>query len=247
MASATSATTPPARTAGAEHAALAILRLSHAHAGKLLLVALGPLTNLALALKLDPTLPSRVARLVVMGGAVTAHGNITAGGRIQHRLRSRGGAHRVRRVPAHRTGRLGSGDGARLPARDVRALAAAPIAARALLRGDLAPDPRLGRRPPRRRLAFAPMRLAMALALHRRARWKSPSARWRSSSRAATRAGPTIVDWRREEGRPDNVAILLRYDQARVRGRWLGRGAGGRVRESACGGAGLRRARPSRL
>src|SRR5690606_21359336 len=43
----------------------------------LLLVALGPLTNIALALRLDPTLPSRVARLVVMGGAVTGHGNIT--------------------------------------------------------------------------------------------------------------------------------------------------------------------------
>jgi purine nucleosidase len=25
--------------------------------------------------------------------------------------------------------------------------------------------------------------------------------------------GATIVDWRREEGRPDNVAILRRYDQ----------------------------------
>ncbi|KAF1711401.1 nucleoside hydrolase [Pseudoxanthomonas kalamensis DSM 18571] len=69
---------PPARQAEAEHAALAILRLSHQHAGRLLLVALGPLTNIALALKLDPSLPQRVARLVVMGGAVTAHGNITA-------------------------------------------------------------------------------------------------------------------------------------------------------------------------
>jgi purine nucleosidase len=69
---------PAARRAEAEHAALAILRLSHAHAGRLLLVALGPLTNLALALRLDPTLPQRVARCVVMGGAVSAHGNITA-------------------------------------------------------------------------------------------------------------------------------------------------------------------------
>jgi purine nucleosidase len=65
------------RAAEAEHAALAILRLSHRHAGRLLLVALGPLTNLALALRLDPTLPARVARLVVMGGAVTGQGNIT--------------------------------------------------------------------------------------------------------------------------------------------------------------------------
>lgn len=69
--------TPARRAAEAEHAALAILRLSHEHAGRLLLVALGPLTNIALALRLDPTLPDRVARLVVMGGAVTGQGNIT--------------------------------------------------------------------------------------------------------------------------------------------------------------------------
>ncbi len=68
---------PSQREAEAEHAALAILRLSHEHAGRLLLVALGPLTNLAVALKLDPSLPSRISRLVVMGGAVTGHGNMT--------------------------------------------------------------------------------------------------------------------------------------------------------------------------
>lgn len=65
------------RAPEAEHAAQALLRLSHEHAGRLLLVALGPLTNVAVALKLDPTLPERIARLVVMGGAVTGHGNIT--------------------------------------------------------------------------------------------------------------------------------------------------------------------------
>ena len=58
-----------------EHAALAILRVSHEFAGKLVLVALAPLTNVALALKLDPSLPQRVAKLVVMGGAVTGRGN----------------------------------------------------------------------------------------------------------------------------------------------------------------------------
>lgn len=66
---------PAPRQPEAEHAALAILRLSQLHAGRLLLVTLGPLTNLALALRLDPALPSRVARLVVMGGAVTGLGN----------------------------------------------------------------------------------------------------------------------------------------------------------------------------
>jgi len=67
--------TPSGRKAEAEHAALAILRLSREYAGKLLLVALAPLTNLALALRLDPTLPQRVARLVIMGGAVNGRGN----------------------------------------------------------------------------------------------------------------------------------------------------------------------------
>lgn len=64
----------PERSAEGEHAALALIRLSHTHPG-LLLVCLGPLTNLALALRLDPALPSRIGRLVVMGGAVTGQGN----------------------------------------------------------------------------------------------------------------------------------------------------------------------------
>ncbi|MEO5829659.1 MAG: nucleoside hydrolase, partial [Rhodanobacter sp.] len=65
----------PAAVVSAESAALALLRLTRERPGELTLVALGPLTNLALALRLDPSLPDRVARLVVMGGAVTGHGN----------------------------------------------------------------------------------------------------------------------------------------------------------------------------
>lgn len=67
--------TASSRTAQGEHAALALLRLSHAHVGELTVVALGPLTNLALALRLDPQLPQRVRRLVIMGGAVNGRGN----------------------------------------------------------------------------------------------------------------------------------------------------------------------------
>lgn len=68
---------PASHTPETEHAAQAIVRLSHVHAGRLVLVALGPLTNVALALKLDPSLPTRIARFVTMAGAVTGHGNIT--------------------------------------------------------------------------------------------------------------------------------------------------------------------------
>ncbi len=59
----------------AGHAAQAICDFARRLDGKLELVMLGPLTNLALAVHLDPVLPRRVRRLVVMGGAVTGRGN----------------------------------------------------------------------------------------------------------------------------------------------------------------------------
>jgi inosine-uridine nucleoside N-ribohydrolase len=44
---------------------------------ELILVAIGPLTNLATALQKEPHGLSRVARIIVMGGAIAAPGNIT--------------------------------------------------------------------------------------------------------------------------------------------------------------------------
>ncbi|RME76260.1 MAG: nucleoside hydrolase [Chloroflexi bacterium] len=44
--------------------------------GEVTLVALGPLTNLALALALEPRLVEMVAEVVLMGGAVTVSGNV---------------------------------------------------------------------------------------------------------------------------------------------------------------------------
>ncbi|AHX11875.1 nucleoside hydrolase [Dyella jiangningensis] len=64
----------PKTSVSDEHAVQAILRLAHERSD-LTLVALGPLTNLALAVRLDPSLPQRVKRLVIMGGAVTGLGN----------------------------------------------------------------------------------------------------------------------------------------------------------------------------
>jgi len=58
-----------------EPASQALVRLVSENPGNLSLVTLGPLTNIAVALKLDPDLPKKVGKLVVMGGAVHAHGN----------------------------------------------------------------------------------------------------------------------------------------------------------------------------
>jgi inosine-uridine nucleoside N-ribohydrolase len=45
-----------------------IIDLATTHAGELVILALGPLTNIALALMKDPTLPRKVAHLYMIGG-----------------------------------------------------------------------------------------------------------------------------------------------------------------------------------
>lgn len=54
-----------------------ILRTVETFPDRLVLVALGPLTNLALAVQRNPGALKRCARIVVMGGAVAAVGNVT--------------------------------------------------------------------------------------------------------------------------------------------------------------------------
>ncbi len=54
-----------------------IIRAARYNPGEVTFVALGPLTNLALALMLDPELPSYLPKVVWMGGAVYAPGNVT--------------------------------------------------------------------------------------------------------------------------------------------------------------------------
>jgi purine nucleosidase len=65
----------PARRSSLEHAANALIRMANESPGELILVAIGPLTNLALAVSLDPDLPQKYKRLVILGGAIRATGN----------------------------------------------------------------------------------------------------------------------------------------------------------------------------
>jgi purine nucleosidase len=60
-----------------EHAAAALVRLAREHAGSLDVVCIGPLTNIAAALALDPDLPREVRSLAIMGGSNNCRGNIT--------------------------------------------------------------------------------------------------------------------------------------------------------------------------
>ena len=64
-------------TASYGDAADLLLELSHAHAGALHILTIGPVTNIAIALERDPSLPSRIAGVTTMGGAALVPGNIT--------------------------------------------------------------------------------------------------------------------------------------------------------------------------
>ncbi|MBC8160245.1 MAG: nucleoside hydrolase [Roseiflexaceae bacterium] len=64
---------PPA----AEHAVDMIIREILAHPGEITLVAVAPLTNLALAVRKQPRIAELVGEVIIMGGAVSVDGNTT--------------------------------------------------------------------------------------------------------------------------------------------------------------------------
>ena len=211
---------PAARGAESRHAAEAIIELSHRHAGRLLLVALGPLTNIALALRLDPSLPSRIARLVVMGGAVTGHGNITPSAEFNVFFDPEA-AH----IVFEAFERFDLSDWEATVAHgflhdDVERWLAAPGQVAAFYEA-VSRHTRRWSEDARGDRWFCADALAMAMALR-------PDGVVEAAERPvevvlghSPARGATLVDWQRQLGRPDRARILLRYDQeafeARVR------------------------------
>ncbi|XP_019959463.1 inosine-uridine preferring nucleoside hydrolase-like [Paralichthys olivaceus] len=63
-----------------EKAVEAIIKMVNDNPGEVSLVATAPLTNLAMAVKLDPSLPERLKALYIMGGNTESRGNTTVCG-----------------------------------------------------------------------------------------------------------------------------------------------------------------------
>ncbi len=68
----------PAGRADPRPAAQFLCEMATVHPGLVTICAVGPLTNLAAALALDPAIARNVDRVVVMGGAVECPGNVNA-------------------------------------------------------------------------------------------------------------------------------------------------------------------------
>lgn len=60
---------------GKEHAVQAMIELSNKYPGEIDLIALGPLTNFALGVRMDPLFASRFRSLTIMGGSSKGKGN----------------------------------------------------------------------------------------------------------------------------------------------------------------------------
>jgi purine nucleosidase len=59
------------------HAVQILIEKIHRFAGEITLVTLGPLTNVAVALRQDPSISQVVTECVIMGGTGQGHGNVT--------------------------------------------------------------------------------------------------------------------------------------------------------------------------
>ena len=70
-------TSPDMRRINKEPAWNVISRLSKEYPHEITIVAIGPLTNVALAMKTDPGLAERLREMFIMGGNIEGYGNVT--------------------------------------------------------------------------------------------------------------------------------------------------------------------------
>ncbi len=203
-----------ARAVEDEHAALAILRLSHQYAGELLLVALGPLTNITLALKLDPTLPQRVKRFLVMGGAITGHGNITPVAEFNIAFDPEAAHIVFTAFPHVEVADWEATVAHGLLHRNVEQWLAADTD-KARFYELISRQTRLWSEDSRGEYWYAADALAMAWALQPEGATRLEQRPLAIEMAGGRTRGATVVDWNRQTGAADNTTLLIGYDQAR--------------------------------
>ncbi|MEZ5545845.1 MAG: nucleoside hydrolase [Lysobacteraceae bacterium] len=206
--------TPATRTAETEHAALAMLRLAREHEGELTFVMLGPLTNLALALSLDPELPQRVKRLVVMGGAVTGQGNTRLPVEFNTGFDPEAARIVFERWPSFELADWEATLRHGLPHARCDAWFAADTAA-ARFYDAISRNTRAWARGKRGDEWHSADALAMAQVIEPFGALEIAEHHLAVELNGEHTRGMTVVDWQDRSGKPHNARILLRYDRSR--------------------------------
>jgi purine nucleosidase len=205
---------PVADPAGrAEHAATAMSSLSREHAGELTFVMLGPLTNLALALKLDPALPERVPRLVIMGGAVTGRGNTTVPAEFNIGFDPEAADIVFRGWPRFELVDWEATLAHGIDFSRFEAWLDGPGDRAAFYRAISRKTRDFARRGREKMLTADALAMAAVLDPGCVVEWAERPVAVELDGRLTR--GATIVDWQRRSGAPDNARIALRFDQSR--------------------------------
>jgi purine nucleosidase len=204
------------KQAQSEHAVQALVRLANENPGEFTLAAIGPLTNLAVALSMDPDLPMKFKDLVVMGGAIYARGNtgtVTAEFNIHTDPEA---AHRVFSSWPMLTLLSWETTLAQFFTRDVLEHFYNLGTLRAKFFHDTSQKTlsfireRLGQE-----LFFAPDGLALAVAIEPDIVTKSEKKHVSVELHGSQTRGQTVVDWYGQTQKPVNTEIILDLDQDR--------------------------------
>lgn len=202
------------------HAAIAVIELARRSPGEHTLVTLGPLTNIAIAVRLDPELPTRLARTVSMIGAVTGGGNTPIVTAEFNAYADPEAAF----VVFDAWGRAGC----EIEVVDWEATVGHPIPAQTVDRWNALGTDRAvfnERITSTKRSAMADVfghndllaadPLAMAVALDPSGVLEAERHHLTVETIGEATRGQTVVDWRDRHGRTANAEIVMRYDQDR--------------------------------
>ena len=199
-----------------DHAAVALARLAKNRPGELSLIAMGPLTNLALALRLDPNLPAYYDRLVIMGGAHYGQGN-TSNTPAEFNIFADPDAASVvfdnwpKLTMISWEATLSHG----LPVNDFKALMALDNPRSRFLKQATKGLLAFMEEKFNSEMSYAADPLAMAVMLEPEIVKKSTPKYVRVERYGRLSRGMTVVDWWGNTGRPANVDIVLEVDQER--------------------------------
>ena len=203
------------KTPQEKHAVQALIDFGNQHTGQLSLVAIGPLTNIAAALILDPSLPSKYKNLTIMGGAVSGRGNTNINAEFNMYFDPEAAAIVFQRWPMTRLLDWEATLAAGITEQELESLLHVDTKKGAFFRKTNQNSLKFIKKMLKVDMMFAPDGLAMASALDPQIVKRSENLYMTVSLDQTITRGQTIVDWFDRSGKEPNVEIIMDVDQTR--------------------------------